>query len=114
MIIEDDLETLFLFSQLLESAGYSVITKSSGKAALEFLERNIMPDLICMDLEFPHGTPEEFKEELLKIKGSQNTPIIIVSGKADIADYAEKLQARNYIRKPFDISPFLSLIQETI
>lgn len=114
MIIEDDLETQLLFSELLEAEGYSVLTKFNGVEALEYLETNRSPDLIFMDLNFPGGTPEEFTQKLRENPETTDTPVILVSGKADIAEYAKKLNATNYVRKPFEINPLIELIHQTI
>ena len=114
MIIEDDFETQFLFSQLLEAEGFNVLTMSSGVDALTYLESNDAPDLIFMDLNFPGGTPEEFTTRLRSLPGNEETPIILVSGKTDIAEYAKKLNAINYVKKPFEIDPLIDLINQTI
>lgn len=114
MIIEDDFETQFLFSELLESEGYDVVSKTNGKEALEYIEQGGNADLIFMDLNFPGGTPEEFTTRLRKSPGLEDTPLVIISGKSDIADYAQRLNARSYIKKPFDLDPLLDLIQEVL
>lgn len=114
MIIEDDFETQLLFSQLLEAEGFSVLTMSSGVEALDYLEKNKSPDLIFMDLNFPGGTPEEFNARLRSIPETSETPVILVSGKADIDEYAKRLNAKSYVKKPFEIDPLLDLIHRTI
>jgi len=115
MIIEDDFDTQFLFSQLLEAEGFEVITKSSGKEAIEYLQSNPAPDLIFMDLNFPGGSPEDFTTQLRSLPGAASrTPIVVVSGKADIGDYAERLKAISFVKKPFEIDPLIDLIHKTI
>lgn len=114
MIIEDDLETQFLFSELLQSEGYEVIPTTSGKEALQYIHKGGTPDLIFMDLNFPDGTPEEFTQKLRTSPGLEHTPVVIISGKSDIADYAKKLSATSYIKKPFDVDPLLDLIHEVL
>lgn len=114
LIIEDDFETQFLFSELLAEEGYQIETASTGKEALEFIRSGGQPDLIFMDLNFPGGTPEEFTKELRSHSSVKDTPIILISGKSDIAEYAQKLQARSFIKKPFDLDPLLDLIQTVI
>jgi CheY-like chemotaxis protein len=112
LIIEDDFETQFLFSELLTAEGYDVITQSSGVDALAYLTTATRsPDLIFMDLNFPGGTPEEFVRKLREVPATSKTPIVLVSGKADIQEYAERLKAR-YIKKPFDLDPVLNIIKE--
>lgn len=112
MIIEDDVETQFLFAELLESEGYEVIGKVSGKEAIEHLNQGEAVDLIFMDLNFPDGTPEEFTKSLRALPQTKETPVVIISGKSDIADYAKRLNAVSFIKKPFDLDPLLNLIHE--
>jgi sigma-B regulation protein RsbU (phosphoserine phosphatase) len=114
MIIEDDFETQFLFSELLESEGYDVVPKTSGKEALEYIDKGGKADLIFMDLNFPGGTPEEFTARLRSSPGLEDVPVILISGKSDIADYAKRLNARSYIKKPFDLDPLLDLLHEVL
>lgn len=112
LIIEDDADTQLLFTEILEIEGYQVVAHSDGKHALEYLKQNDAPSLIFMDLNFPNGTPEEFVGELRQIPGAEATPVVLVSGKADIADYQKRLGAVSFVKKPFEIDPLLSLIQD--
>lgn len=114
LIIEDDLDTQFLFTEILEEEGYRVISKINIRDALEFCNTHPVPDLIFLDLMFPDGSPEEFTNEFRKIPGTNNTPIILISGKADIAEYARKLGARTFLRKPFEIGPLLTMVSHFI
>lgn len=111
MIIEDDFETQFLFSELLQAEGYDVKTVSNGDEALETLNDGTKPDLIFMDLNFPGATPEQFTTALRETPNSKDVPVVLVSGKSDIAEYAEKLKAASFIKKPFELDPLLDLIQ---
>lgn len=113
MIIEDDFETQFLFSELLQAEGYDVKSVSNGDEALESLNDS-NPDLIFMDLNFPGATPEDFMAALRSKPSSKDVPVVLVSGKSDIATYAEKLQAASFIKKPFELDPLLDLIQKLI
>lgn len=110
LIIEDDIETQFLFSEILQAEGYGVITKSNGSDALTYLNSNPLPDLVFMDLNFPGGTPEDFTNGLRTLVGGEKVPVIIVSGKSDIAEYSQKLKALTFLKKPFEIDPLLTMI----
>ncbi len=114
MIIEDDFETQFLFSELLQAEGYDVKSVSNGDEALESLNDGSSPDLIFMDLNFPGATPEDFMAALRSKPSSKDVPVVLVSGKSDIETYAEKLKAASFIKKPFELDPLLDLIQTLI
>lgn len=114
LIIEDDFETQFLFSELLRDEGFDVVPATTGKEALESIKGGQTPDLIFMDLNFPGGTPEEFAQSLRDNPSTKNTPIVIISGKSDIEDYATRLNAAGFVKKPFELDPLLVLIQNVL
>ncbi len=114
MLIEDDFDTQFLFSECLRAENYDVVPMEHGKTALEYMEIHGVPDLILMDLNTPFLTPEEFVRKMRSITNGANTPLILVSGKSDIEEYAEKLGAKNFMKKPFDLDPLLSMISTTL
>ncbi len=114
MLIEDDFDTQYLFTECLRSENYDVVSMEHGKNALEYMENNGLPDLILMDLNTTFLTPEAFVSKMRNFTDGQMTPVILVSGKSDIDEYAIKLGATNFIRKPFDLDPLLSMISQTL
>ncbi len=114
MLIEDDFDTQFLFTECLRAENYEVVPMDHGKKALEYLRLNGLPDLILMDLTTPFLSPEEFISSMREMPRGSDTPVILVSGKADITDYAKKLNASGYIKKPFDLDPLLEMVAKNI
>lgn len=114
LLIEDDFDTQFLFTECLRSENFDVVSFDHGNAALEYLNQNNPPNLVVMDLNFPHSSPEEFVTQMRSIPAHQNVPIVVVSGKSDINEYAERLQASGYLKKPYDIDPLISLINRAL
>ncbi len=114
MLIEDDFDTQFLFTECLRAENYDVIPMDHGKNALEYLSAHGLPDLILMDLTTPYLSPEDFVTNMRKLPSGIGTPVILVSGSEDITEYAQKLNARGFIKKPFDLDPLLAMISETL
>lgn len=114
LIIEDDFETQFLFSELLQNEGYEVKTVGNGKEALDALNEGHSPSIIFMDLNFPGGTPEELMTYLKDHPRSQDVPVYVISGSADIAGHTNRLGATGFVRKPFEIDPLLDLVKNAI
>lgn len=114
MIIEDDFDTQFLFTECLRAEKYDVVPMDHGKKALEYLRSNGLPDLILMDLTTPFLSPEDFITGLREMPSGSETPVILVSGKADITDYAKRLNASGFIKKPFDLDPLLAMITKNL
>jgi CheY-like chemotaxis protein len=114
MLIEDDFDTQYLFTECLRAENYEVVPVDHGKKALEYMSENGVPDLIVMDLNTPFLSPEDFVAKLRQLNHGPETPVILVSGKSDIDEYAKKLGATNFMKKPFDLDPLLSMISKTI
>lgn len=112
LVIEDD--------KTINSLLYSIITKSGYKAdsaenGLEGLSKALSGDynIILMDLMLPLKTGEEVLKELRKVK---NTPVIIISAKTEVYNRIElfKIDADDYITKPFDIDEVMLRMQAVL
>lgn len=116
LYIEDqDLNLRLVERILLNHPQYKLISSMQGRLALD-LAREHQPDLILLDLNLPdmHG-----EEVLSRIKQDPNTwtiPVIMVSADA-MGDRIEQLLsqgASGYLTKPYKVSEFLRVIEETL
>ncbi len=114
LIIEDHDESRYLYGEILRSEDFKVIETENGKEALAWLELNSPPDLILMDLTFPYMSAQEFHQRLMAQEKCHNTPVLIVSGQFDTQEQAQALNATDYIRKPFDLDLFVSVVKKCI
>ena len=53
MVVDDAIDTLDLFREMLSGLGHQVILADSGYEALKLLEQSPLPDLIFMDIQMP-------------------------------------------------------------
>lgn len=106
MMIDDSLDNLALQKILLEMAGYSVVTASSGQEALQSLAlMPIAPDLILLDMQMEGISGPSFIA-LLERDSPQfiaNVPIVFLTGMDEVPISA----AKGVIRKPIDVETFL-------
>ena len=82
MLIEDDVPTLLeVQSMLLRAGATEVHTASSGKKALEFLDRDSGKDidLIFADIMMPEVRIDELKRVLKKNEKLKEVPVIVMS-----------------------------------
>jgi CheY-like chemotaxis protein len=82
MLIEDDVPTLLeVQSMLLRAGATEVHTASSGKKALEFLDRDSGKDidLIFADIMMPEVKIDELKRVLKKNEKLKEVPVIVMS-----------------------------------
>ena len=95
-IIEDNLLTGDMLSEILLEEGFQVLRAYSGTEALYLLKNNT-PDLILLDLILPGLDGEKVLEHI------QDIPVIVLSARAEIEDKIALLNegACDYITKPF-------------
>ena len=108
LIIDDDLMLLKTAEEIL-SDQYNVSVAKSGIQALNLLNKNIIPDLILLDIDMPQMDGYETLEEIKKISGCELIPIIFLTGfsemdyevrglKAGAVDYiVSHLQKKSYL-----------------
>jgi CheY-like chemotaxis protein len=112
LVLEDHEESRSLYGEILRSEDYHVIEAEHGREALEYLKSNAAPQLIVMDLTFPYMTSQEFVSELRRDPKLAQVPVLIISGQWDINEQSKALKASGFIRKPFDMDPFLETIKK--
>lgn len=88
-----------------------MVAFENGTRALESLKSLEPPDMIIMDLTFPQGTPEDFVEAMRSLHGYSEIPVILISGRADVEEFAVKFKSSGYLRKPFDIDQMIDVVK---
>jgi two-component system, OmpR family, response regulator MprA len=114
LVVEDEPGLRELYKDVLSDEGYLVSEASDGVEGLEELERE-RPDLIVLDLMMPRMDGLEFCRRLRDLPQGASIPIIVVSANLDLAR-REIEPAGNIacLAKPFDLSRFVDLVDETI
>lgn len=104
-VIEDNVLTGDMITDLLSEEGFQVIRAYSGTEALFLLKQN-KPDLVLLDLILPGLDGEAVLGHITGI------PVIILSSKAEVEDKINLLNegACDYITKPFHKKELLARI----
>jgi len=115
LVIDDDLLVVKSLAKLLQQEGYSVSSAQSGREALDLI-KDIDFDLIISDIRMPetNGIETTYNiKDILKEKNKEKIPVIFITGYSDEASYkeAKKLNAADFIYKPFDKEHFLQSIK---
>jgi DNA-binding response OmpR family regulator len=99
MVIDDEIDTVFLLKQILRIAGFNVLSAASGEEALNKLAV-ATPDLVLLDLMMPDM---DGWETFQKLRQKTNIPVIVVSALGSKEDVAGGLErgVDDYISKPF-------------
>ncbi|HHV14985.1 MAG TPA: response regulator transcription factor [Gelria sp.] len=99
LLVEDEKKIRDMLSKHLRQEGFGVALASNGLEALQIWQ-DIKPDLIVLDLMLPGLSGWEV---LKRIRQKNNTPIIVLTARADEVDklLGLELGADDYITKPF-------------
>lgn len=82
LLIDDEQDILEILSYNLEKEGYMVYTAESGDEGIE-KAKEIIPDLILLDVMMPDKDGIETCQDLRKIKELQNTLIVFLSARGE-------------------------------
>lgn len=109
VIVDDDIDTVNVFSQYLEIKGMEVVGKGyGGKEAVE-LYKELKPDVIITDMKMPEYDGdyviEKIKEE------DPDAKIIVVTGSSEEYNELEK-RVSAVFRKPYQINDVIEAILE--
>lgn len=99
LLAEDEKKLRDMIALHLEQEGYKVVPAADGAEALHYW-REIKPDLLVLDLMLPGLSGWEV---LKKIRQKHDTPVIILTARADEIDklLGLELGADDYMTKPF-------------
>jgi len=103
MIVDDSAENLRILIELLKD-DYHVIPLKSGKAALEKLAQDPLPDLALLDIVMPEMDGYALCTRLKADPRTKEIPVIFITAVSEAMDDAKafELGAVDYVPKPFN------------
>ena len=110
IVIDDDEDTVRLFSEFLEENGIDVIGNGFNGSTAVKLFKETKPDVVLIDLNMPNGSGFYAIKKIQDI--DPKARIIAVSADSDYTT-EEKLEKLNIplIQKPFKMDKIISTIQ---
>ncbi|HZL83121.1 MAG TPA: response regulator, partial [Candidatus Deferrimicrobium sp.] len=76
LVVDDDIESLHLYGDMLRRAGYAAVTASTGWEGIDLAVKE-QPGLILLDLRLPDITGLTVLETLRTALSTKNIPIIV-------------------------------------
>jgi len=112
LVIDDDPDMVTIISMLLKTNGHKPIGASGGKEGLK-IARDILPDLILLDIMMPDIDGFEVLRELRLDSSTKEIPVIFVSAmsSAENEERAKQMGAQAYITKPYQPDKFMDTIR---
>ncbi len=115
LVVDDDPVAATLVKDLLEPAGYAVLSASSGRQALEFLKAHAEPpDVVLLDVQMPGMDGLEMLKLLKADAELRLIPVLMVTGDEEQEVRALELGASDYIAKPFRTSKLRAKVQSHV
>lgn len=115
LLIEDNKDILENTAEILELAGYQVVTATDGRAAMS-LAIESPPDLIISDIMMPVLDGYGLLHLVRKHPGLAGIPFIFLTAKTERIDFRKGMDmgADDYITKPFSDTELLSAVESRI
>ena len=116
LYIEDDPVNFTLVERILEfRPALKLMHARSGGSGVE-LAQAYRPRLILLDLNLPDMHGSEVLRQLQRQPATAEVPVVVLSADATPSQIERLLTAgaRNYLTKPFDIDPFLAVVDEMV
>ena len=110
LLVDDDPDNLLLLTTLLRNEGFRAVTADSGYRALEILDREVLPDLVLLDLQMPVMSGLQTLQIM-----REKYPGLKVAGQSAYALDSERERSMMsefdaYITKPYDRNDLVSMI----
>jgi CheY-like chemotaxis protein len=116
LYIEDDLVNFTLVERILEfRPTLKLLHAARGETGVELAQIH-RPKLILLDLNLPDMHGSEVIQKLQNDPATAHVPVVVLSADATPSQIERLLAAgaRNYLTKPFDIDPFLAVVDEMV
>lgn len=103
LVADDDEMQCFLIGEALEAEGFSVHLVGDGSAAVDACKA-LRPDVVLLDVIMPMMDGYAACETIRKLPYGQQLPIVMVTGREDIASIARAYEAgaTDFIAKPLN------------
>ncbi|MDP2168698.1 MAG: sigma-54 dependent transcriptional regulator [Thermodesulfovibrionales bacterium] len=113
LIVDDDRDTQWSLSTILQAEGYEAAAIDDGRKALKKL-RTYSPDIVLLDFRLPGMDGMEVLSEIKEIDRDVGVIMLTAYGGAKEAVQAMKLGAFDYITKPFNNEELVLTIKKAL
>jgi CheY-like chemotaxis protein len=116
LYVEDDAVNYTLVERILEfRPAIRLLHAPRGQLGIE-LAQALRPKLVLLDLNLPDMHGSEVLRRLKQERTTADIPVVVLSADATASQIERLLSAgaKNYLTKPFDLDPFLAVVDEFI
>jgi CheY-like chemotaxis protein len=112
LIVDDDPDQRELIARALERIGFHVEEAGSAEAAVAWLEAHPPPAVVTLDLVLPWRCGLHVAATMRALPQFEHTAIIVVSGRNDMQDEANALEAGvdEFLTKPVRTGAYVEAV----
>lgn len=112
LVVDDSATDLKKLEQIVAAAGYTVITATSGKEALERVRQD-RPDAVLLDIIMNDMNGFQVCRAINSDAATRDIPIVLVSSKKEKTDQVWGVEqgARAYVTKPYTSEQILDQLR---
>ena len=112
LLVDDSVSIRKFVGQMLDKAGFRVITAIDGHDALQRLTEHPV-DVVITDLEMPRVNGYALIEDLRRRSSTRDVPVIVLTTRAGAkhAELARRLGVSHYVVKPVEEQSFVRLVE---
>jgi CheY-like chemotaxis protein len=113
LLVDDDARNIFTLSSVLERRGMKVLTATTGREAIETLDKSDEVALVLMDIMMPEMDGYQTMQVIRSKAEFRRLPIIALTAKAMKGDREKCLEAgaSDYLAKPVNTEQLLSALR---
>lgn len=106
LIVDDASSYQKVLTKHFLNLGWEVASANNGQDALDKLPRIGVPSLFVVDVEMPRMNGLDLTQKLRSLKQFDNTPIIMMTTRANLEETALELGVNKFLPKPYDRAVF--------
>jgi len=113
MVVDDEADARDLVQRLLEDAGARASACETARAALETIQRGLVPDVIVSDVAMPEQDGYDFMKQVRQMEAPMSTvPAAALTALARVADRRRALLAgfQTHLTKPVDPAELVATV----
>lgn len=112
LVVDDSATDLKKLEQIVADAGYTVITATSGREALERVKHD-RPDAVLLDIIMNDMNGFQVCRAINSDANTKSIPVVLVSSKKEKTDQVWGVEqgARAYVTKPFTPEQILNQLR---
>ena len=110
LVVDDEASIVELLAQVLDDAGYTVLTATDGWTGLT-ISRAIHPELVLTDYTMPELDGGRFVRELRRHRATRDIPVVLMSA---LRPSKDELHGVPFLAKPFDLNDVVEIVAQHV